>query len=98
MPIRPDVTPAMASSLVCAVDILCKSMLRERLNTTSIGALMLVESLITGALVVNSNICVAKNLYTICFKAKSHLACSAAVKKAVFYTVTRTFCQDTIYL
>jgi hypothetical protein len=46
--ISPVVTPAMASSFVWAVDILCRSMLRDRLNTTSMGALIAVVRFITG--------------------------------------------------
>jgi len=44
----PLVTPSMACSLVCAVDIWCKSMLRDKSKQTSIGASISVFNTILG--------------------------------------------------
>src|SRR6185436_16381032 len=44
----PDITPATARSPVAEADCMCRSMLRDRSNTRSIGASMRVMSSMTG--------------------------------------------------
>lgn len=51
--IKPEVVPAIASSLVCAVEILCKSILLDKSKQTSAGALMVVVRWMVGMSITN---------------------------------------------